>query len=48
MNMHARVINRMARTLDLVEGYQSCHNAFNSGIGNPHPTFVKLGYVKII
>ena len=38
-NMHTRVINRMARTNNSVEGW---HNAFNSGIGNPHPTFVKL------
>ena len=30
-NMHTRVINRMARTNNSVEGW---HNAFNSGIGH--------------
>ena len=29
----------MARTNNSVEGWL---NSFNSGIGNPHPTFVKL------
>ena len=38
-NMHTRVINRMARTNNSVEVW---HNAFNSGIGHLHPTFVKL------
>ena len=35
-NMHQRVIDRMPRTNNSVEGW---HNAFSHGIGNPHPSF---------
>ncbi|KAI6656654.1 hypothetical protein LOD99_11261 [Oopsacas minuta] len=38
-NMHQRVMDRIPRTNNSVEGW---HNAFSHGIGDPHPDFIKL------
>ena len=38
-NMYIRVISKLARTNNSIEGW---HNAFNSGLNCPHPNFIKL------
>ena len=38
-NMNARVLNHASRTNDCVEGW---HNAFQTGVSIPHPSFPKL------
>ena len=38
-NMHQRVMDRMPRSNNSIEGW---HNAFSHVIGHPHPSFVKL------
>ena len=39
LSMHTRVLNQTARTNNSVEGW---HNAFQSGLSFPHPSFSKL------
>ena len=38
-NMYTRVLNQTARTNNSVEGW---HNAFQSGLSSPHPSFTRL------